>query len=107
MGTDTLCRQMRCTHLDESLPLGSGPSFHGHHGFRRKVRDQSLPIGKHKFRIWHERAKILERSYEVEIKANETTEISLSYSEDKFNLVGIPYTNTETNSSQLRFTTGE
>ena len=72
-----------------------------------KFEIKDLPVGKHKFRIWHERAEILERSYEVEIKADETTKVSLSYSEDKFNLVGIPYTNTETNSSQLRFTTGE
>jgi hypothetical protein len=45
---------------------------------------KNLPVGKHKFRIWHERAAFLERSYEVEIKADETKEISLTFAAEKF-----------------------
>ena len=45
---------------------------------------KGLPAGKHKFRIWHERANWLDTEYEVEIKPGETTEISLSYAAEKF-----------------------
>ncbi len=49
-----------------------------------------LPAGKHSFRIWHERADILERSYEVDIKAGKTSELSLSFSADKFGMTSRP-----------------
>lgn len=45
---------------------------------------RNLPAGKHEFRIWHERAEFLERKYEVEIKAGETREVSLSYPANMF-----------------------
>ena len=61
---------------------------------------KALPIGKHKFRIWHERADLLERSYEVEIRADETTEISLTYTAEKFDVAAIPSTKTVTISSR-------
>jgi len=45
---------------------------------------KGLPEGKHKFRIWHERAKFLERNYEVEIQADQPTELELSYPAERF-----------------------
>ncbi len=48
----------------------------------------NLPAGKHKFRVWHEKGGVLERDYEVEIKANETTTVELSFGGDKFAGVG-------------------
>lgn len=53
-----------------------------------KFAIRGLPAGKHKFRIWHERGKFLERSYEVEIKAGEPTEISISFPAEKFGVAG-------------------
>jgi plastocyanin len=45
---------------------------------------KGLPAGKHKFRIWHERAKFLERGYVVEIQADQPTRLELSYPAEKF-----------------------
>ena len=45
---------------------------------------KGLPAGKHKFRVWQEKAGLLERGYEVEIKADSTAEVKLSYAADKF-----------------------
>ena len=53
-----------------------------------KFEIRGLPAGKHKFRIWHERGNFLERGYEIEIKAGETTEISPSFPAEKFGVAG-------------------
>jgi|GEM_PF-501009 len=47
---------------------------------------KGLPVGKHKIRIWHERAGYLsdKKGYEFEIRENETTNISLKFSAEKF-----------------------
>ena len=69
---------MRSYHLVLDHPFMAVTDSEG----RFEIKD--LPVGKHKFRIWHERAAFLERSYEVEIKAGETKEISLTFAAEKF-----------------------
>jgi hypothetical protein len=41
-------------------------------------------VGKHKLRVWHERAGLLERGYDVDVKAGEAADVSLSYPVEKF-----------------------
>ena len=43
-----------------------------------------LPPGKYAFRVWHERARFLERALPIEIKPGETTKARLSYKLDRF-----------------------
>ena len=69
---------MRAYHLVLDHPFMAVTDSEG----RFEIKD--LPVGKQKFRIWHERAAYLERSYEVEIKAGETKEISLTFAAEKF-----------------------
>jgi len=53
-----------------------------------RFRIAGLPVGKHKIRIWHERANYLEKNYEIEVQAGETTRISLSFPAAKFSVAG-------------------
>jgi plastocyanin len=53
-----------------------------------KFEIRGLPVGTHKFRIWHERSDFLERGYEIEIKAGKATEIALSFPAEKFGVAG-------------------
>ena len=43
-----------------------------------------IPAGKYKFRVWHESADFLERSYSVTVKPGEATKIELKYDQSKF-----------------------
>ena len=43
-----------------------------------------IPAGKYKFRVWHESADFLERSYSVTVKPGEATQIELKYDQSKF-----------------------
>jgi hypothetical protein len=49
-----------------------------------KFTIENLPAGKHQFRVWHERAGLLERSYEVEVTPGGAAEVSLEYPVEKF-----------------------
>lgn len=44
----------------------------------------NLPSGKYKFRIWHERADLLERSYAVEIKGGDAAPVELKFDAARF-----------------------
>lgn len=45
---------------------------------------ENLPSGKHKFRIWHEKAGFLDRGYEVTINPDEETDVTLTYGAAEF-----------------------
>lgn len=47
-------------------------------------RIEGLPAGKHAFKVWHERAGILERKLEVTITADQETTQDLKYGAEKF-----------------------
>ncbi|MBS0266165.1 MAG: carboxypeptidase regulatory-like domain-containing protein [Planctomycetes bacterium] len=47
-------------------------------------RIDSLPTGKHRFCIWHERPGFLEKNLEIEVRAGETTERILSFAAERF-----------------------
>jgi hypothetical protein len=44
----------------------------------------NLPAGTHKFKVWHEGSKFLERSLPVTIKADGVTELEIPYQVEKF-----------------------
>jgi len=44
----------------------------------------NLPPGTHTFRIWHERGRLLERDYKVDIQAGETKEVEIQFPAEKF-----------------------
>ncbi|MCA9054227.1 MAG: hypothetical protein KDA75_10345 [Planctomycetaceae bacterium] len=45
-----------------------------------KFEIPNLPAGKHKFRIWHEKAGLLDKEYEVTVQGgDQTTEVEISY----------------------------
>ena len=48
-------------------------------------RIDGLPAGDYEFRVWHERADVLERGYEVTV-TGEDEPVELKYALDKFNL---------------------
>lgn len=43
-----------------------------------KFEIKDLPAGKHEFRVWHEKGKLLQKSLSVVIKPNEPTEMTIS-----------------------------
>ncbi len=69
---------MRAYHLPLDHPFGTVTDKQG------RFTIDGLPAGKHKLVVWHERADLLERGYEVEIQAGQTTEITLSYPAERF-----------------------
>lgn len=48
-------------------------------------RIEGLPAGKHVFKVWQERGKLLERNLEVTIQPDAETSKDLAYKQDKFN----------------------
>ena len=45
-----------------------------------KFEIADLPAGRHKFRIWHEKAGLLDKEYEIDVKGgDEPTEVEISY----------------------------
>jgi len=46
----------------------------------------NLPVGEHQLRVWQERAGFLERSLKIQIDAQQTTDIRLTYQPDRFDL---------------------
>jgi len=51
-----------------------------------KFEIPNLPPGKYKFRVWHERGKLLERGLEVEIKPAQSSSVALKYGATNFGL---------------------
>lgn len=51
---------------------------------------EGLPAGKHEFRVWHEKAGFLERKLVVEVTADETTQLDLTFQPDKFAATDVP-----------------
>ena len=49
-----------------------------------KFEIKNLPIGMHKFIIWHEKAGFLTRKHQIEIQAGKTFEENLSYDKNNF-----------------------
>lgn len=45
---------------------------------------EGLPAGTHEFRVWHERAGLLEKEYKVEVKAGAEKAVELKYAVAKF-----------------------
>jgi plastocyanin len=48
----------------------------------------NLPAGAHSFRIWHERGRLLEREYKVEIPPGETKDVTIAFDAAKFSRSG-------------------
>ena len=49
-----------------------------------KFEIQGVPAGKHKLRVWHERAGILDRGIEIVVKEDATNEMRLEYPASRF-----------------------
>jgi plastocyanin len=47
-------------------------------------RIEGLPAGSHEFRIWHERAGVLEKEYKVDVKADGEASVKLKFAVSKF-----------------------
>ena len=45
---------------------------------------KNLPVGKHEFRIWHERPGYLDKAFEVEVKKGDNEPLVIKYKLDKF-----------------------
>lgn len=69
---------MRAYLLPLEHPYGAVTDSEG------KFEIKNIPVGKHVFRIWHERAEFLVRKHEVEIKAGEPAVLKLSFTEEQF-----------------------
>ena len=69
---------MRAYHLVVDHPYAAVTDNKG----RFQIR--GLPVGRHSFRVWHERSGDLDRNLEVEVKADEETQINLTYPVEKF-----------------------
>lgn len=46
-------------------------------------RIEGLPAGTHKFRVWHERAGVVEKGLEVQIEPDQTTEVTIAIKADQ------------------------
>lgn len=69
---------MSAYHLVQDHPFMAVTDENG------KFEIKGLPAGKHTFVIWQERAGYLNRTYMVDIKANQPTDAKLSFPADKF-----------------------
>jgi hypothetical protein len=69
---------MKAHHLPLEHPLAAVTDADG------KFEIKGVPPGKHTFIVWHEMCGYLNRKLEVDIKADKTTEETLSYSAKEF-----------------------
>jgi hypothetical protein len=73
---------MRAWHLPLDHPFGAVTAPDG------TFRIEGLPVGKHKFRIWHERVPggFLDRAYEVDVQPGENDLGDIRFSASRFGL---------------------
>ena len=69
---------MRAYHLVVDHPYAAVTDDNG------RFQIEGLPVGKHIFRVWHERSGDLDRNLEVKVKADGETQINLIYPVEKF-----------------------
>jgi plastocyanin len=68
---------MKAWHLPVDHPFAAASDASG------KFRIEGLPVGVHKFRVWHEKAGQVEKSLEVTISADAETEITVTINQDQ------------------------
>tara|TARA_R110002072_G_scaffold302710_2_gene487580 strand:- start:74765 stop:75757 length:993 start_codon:yes stop_codon:yes gene_type:complete len=68
---------MKAWHLPVDHPFAAASDAGG------KFRIEGLPVGVHKFRVWHEKAGQVEKSLEVTISAGSETEITVTINQDQ------------------------
>ncbi|NQV23951.1 MAG: hypothetical protein HQ518_06240 [Rhodopirellula sp.] len=68
---------MQAWHLPVDHPFAAVSDASG------KFRIEGLPVGVHKFRVWHEKAGQVEKSLEVTISADAETEITVTISAEQ------------------------
>lgn len=68
---------MQAWHLPVDHPFAAVSDSSG------RFRIEGLPVGVHKFRVWHEKAGQVEKSLEVTISANTETEVTVTINQEQ------------------------